>query len=202
VDQRDAGREPLKTLTDLEQVRVLADPLRLRMLGAFMEERTTKQVADMLGEKPTRLYHHVDALEQAGLIRLRRTARKRGTTEKYYQSVAERFRADVGMFMPGEGDPNPLFDLVDQTLDRTRLELRELLSARGGAVLEDEGLHSFIEIGATPARLERLRKELLSLIEGLREDDEPNAEALEDAAEQRRYRLMIALFPLPGESKE
>ena len=29
--------------------------------------RTTKQVAELLGEPPTRLYHHVAALERAGL---------------------------------------------------------------------------------------------------------------------------------------
>lgn len=27
-------------------------------------ERTTKQVAERLGEKPTKLYHHVEALER------------------------------------------------------------------------------------------------------------------------------------------
>ena len=41
------------TLETLEQIKVLADPLRIRILEAFGEERTTKQVADLLGEKPT-----------------------------------------------------------------------------------------------------------------------------------------------------
>ena len=48
---------------ELEQVKVLADPLRVRILETMaLEERTTKQVAEELGEKPTRLYPHVEAL--------------------------------------------------------------------------------------------------------------------------------------------
>jgi hypothetical protein len=35
-------------LTDLEQMKVLADPLRIRILELFCEERTTKQVAGIL----------------------------------------------------------------------------------------------------------------------------------------------------------
>ena len=80
--RREKGAWPEGTLalTALDQVRALADPLRVRMLGAFAsEERTTRQVAEVLGEKPTRLYHHVKALAAAGLIRKTRTRRNRGT---------------------------------------------------------------------------------------------------------------------------
>ena len=88
----------IKTLDDLEQLKALSDPLRLRILEALCgAPRTTKQVADHLGEKPTRLYHHVDALEAAGLIQLVHTRPKRGTLEKYFQSVARQFRADPSM---------------------------------------------------------------------------------------------------------
>lgn len=204
MEQEDAGLEPLKTLTDLDQIRILADPLRLRMLEAFGEERTTKQVADLLEEKPTRLYHHVDALEGAGLIRLRRTARKRGTTEKYYQAVAENFRAELGLFAPDDSaGTDPLFDLIDHTLDRTRLELRKMLGTGGAAVLKEKGLHTFVEVEASPDRIDRLRTELMSVLDGLREDESPTESRRENvSAEPERYRLTIALFPLTGEMKD
>ena len=87
------------TLTELEQVRILADPLRLRILEVLCdEERTTKQVAEQLGEKPTKLYHHVEALEKIGLIRQTRTRRNRGTLERYYLAIARRFTADPKVF--------------------------------------------------------------------------------------------------------
>src|SRR5262245_65133076 len=95
------GPEGSLTLTDLDQVWALADPLRVRMLGAFVEERTTRQVAEVLHEKPTRLYHHLKALAAAGLIRRTRTRRNRGTLETYYRAVAGSFRADASLFSPG-----------------------------------------------------------------------------------------------------
>ena len=71
------------------ELRALAHPLRLRVLEVFAEApRTTKQVADLLGEPPTRLYHHVAALERAGLLRLTETRKNRGTTEKWYEAIA------------------------------------------------------------------------------------------------------------------
>jgi len=76
----------------LEQVKVMAHPLRLRMLHLFGETpRTAKQVAAILGEKPTRLYHHVDAMARVGLIELVETRQNRGATEKYYRTAARRF---------------------------------------------------------------------------------------------------------------
>jgi DNA-binding transcriptional ArsR family regulator len=82
----------------LDQMRALAHPLRLQLLEIFAaEECTTKQAALRLGERPTRLYHHVAALERAGLIRLQRTKPNRGTTEKYYRAVSPFFEVDPAL---------------------------------------------------------------------------------------------------------
>src|SRR3982751_5112700 len=79
----------------LEQMRALSHPLRIRLLELFAEKpRTTKQAAEVLGEAPTRLYHHVAALERAGLIRLRETRPVRGAVEKYFEATAKRYVAD------------------------------------------------------------------------------------------------------------
>ncbi len=60
-------------ISNLDQVKALAHPLRVRIVEtlASSDPMTTKQVAELLGEKPTRLYHHVGLLEKAGLIQLR-----------------------------------------------------------------------------------------------------------------------------------
>lgn len=96
----DGGRQGhLARITDLRQLRAIANPLRIRMLQLFAQgPLTTKQVADRLGEKPTRLYNHARALEQAGLVRLVRTARNRGTTERYLEAVGSRFEVDERLF--------------------------------------------------------------------------------------------------------
>ena len=84
-------------LRNLEELKILANPLRLKILEAFGQKpMTTKQVASLLDENPTKLYHHVDALERIGLIRLIRTKKNRGTMEKYYKAIAKEFIVDRG----------------------------------------------------------------------------------------------------------
>lgn len=81
----DAAKERHEAMARL---RALAHPLRLRLFELLSRTpRTTMQVAALLGEPPTRLYHHMNALERAGLVRLHETRPVRGTIEKYYQSV-------------------------------------------------------------------------------------------------------------------
>jgi DNA-binding transcriptional ArsR family regulator len=84
--------EETYVISDLEQIRALADPFRHRILGEFAKDPcTTKQVAVRLGQKPTKLYHHVALLEKVGLVKLIETRPNRGTTERYLQAVARRF---------------------------------------------------------------------------------------------------------------
>jgi DNA-binding transcriptional ArsR family regulator len=98
--RRSRRRAPLPR--GLARVRALAHPLRLRLLELFAERpRTTMQAAQALGEAPTRLYHHVAALERAGLVRLRETRPNRGTTEKYFETVSKSMRAGDGLGRPG-----------------------------------------------------------------------------------------------------
>ena len=86
--RRAAGGEGLRADAALHRLRALAHPLRQRLLALFAHERmTTKQAALRLGETPTKLYHHVAALERAGLVVLRETRPNRGTVEKYYEAV-------------------------------------------------------------------------------------------------------------------
>lgn len=86
-------------LKDLKQIKVFAHPLRARLVEAFADKpRTAKQVAEIIGQKPTKLYHHVEVLERVGLIKLVKTQKKRGTLEKYYRTVAKRFSVDSGVF--------------------------------------------------------------------------------------------------------
>src|SRR5262252_10076538 len=86
-----------------QELRALAHPLRLRLLEEFAgSPRTTMQVAAAMGEPPTRLYHHVNALERAGILKLARTRQVRGTTEKYYEVARKYYGAPQGDAVTGE----------------------------------------------------------------------------------------------------
>src|SRR5262252_6431354 len=86
-----------------QELRALAHPLRLRLLEEFAggPPRTTMQVAASLGEPPTRLYHHVNALERAGILKLAHTRQVRGTTEKYFEVARKRFGVVDGSRITG-----------------------------------------------------------------------------------------------------
>jgi DNA-binding transcriptional ArsR family regulator len=86
-------------LRELGQIRAIADPLRIRILDVLCHNSmTTKQVAEFLGENVNKLYHHVDTLEAAGLIKLVDTRKNRGTLEKYFQAVAKHFTLSPVLF--------------------------------------------------------------------------------------------------------
>lgn len=194
------------TVSDLEQIKVMADPLRLQLLEHFCKkEMTTKQVAGELGEKPTRLYHHVDALERVGLIRLTRTQQNRGTVEKYYRAVAKMFVAEPALFSPGDGveasNKNAIENLTTQLLDRTAEELRDVLRFAQNCEeeMEDEPLVTFAEVHAPADEVKEFQDRLMAFLQ------EQSAEYQNIEGPQkgwRRFRLAIMLFPLDLEERQ
>src|SRR6476469_4069906 len=87
---------------NVAELRALAHPLRLRIMELFAEgPKTTKRVAELLGQPPTRLYHHVAALERAGLLVLKETRQNRGAVEKWYGSVAREMGTTGGVRQKG-----------------------------------------------------------------------------------------------------
>lgn len=168
--------EAVKVVDDVEQVRALTEPLRMRILGELCgPPRTTKQVADRLDERPTRLYHHVEILEKAGLVRLVGTRPKRGTLEKYYQAVARQFRVESSLFTPGSGGEGPAASWAEtgaRVIEGAVADLRRLDPATTGA---ERAVIGRLRIRAAPAVLEEVRRRaeaLLTEIQELGEGDD------------------------------
>jgi DNA-binding transcriptional ArsR family regulator len=162
------------TVTDLAQVRALADPLRLRILGALARmPRTTKQVADLLGEKPTKLYHHVEALERVGLIRLTETRPNRGTVEKYYRAVAAQFQVAASALSPDPGAGGELGAeeaMLTTILDAARKELVAYLRCNPAAPTDsaEAPFVARITLNVSSKKLQAVRRRLLQWVEKLR----------------------------------
>ena len=148
-----------------------------------------------LGEKPTKLYHHVDALERVGLIELTRTRQNRGTLEKYYLAVARAFRADTQAFAGGDNqddEKETLRSVVSTVMDSTTSEMMALIDAGQFAEgLQEEGLLSFLEIHGTREELAEIRERLMGIVQELTD----RAGAMEEEGPER-CRLTIASFPL------
>lgn len=117
-----------------EQLKALADPLRQRLLNAFCcNPATTRQVADLLGEQATRLYHHVKLLENAGLIQLVETKQNRGTIEKYYLATAHNFIVDHQMLSAQSAEDDPMLEsqsMIVNMLEATLAEARSRFNVK------------------------------------------------------------------------
>ena len=73
----------------LEQVRALADELRVRIFSLLAQEpMTVTQVGKALDTAPAKIHYHVRELERVGLVRQVFTREKSGILEKYYRAVA------------------------------------------------------------------------------------------------------------------
>ena len=74
----------------LEQVRALADELRVRIFSLLAQEpMTVTQVGKALDIAPAKIHYHVRELERVGLVRQVFTREKSGILEKYYRAVAK-----------------------------------------------------------------------------------------------------------------
>ena len=182
------------SVTDLKQLEILANPKRQKILGEFVEEaRTTKQVAEILGEPPTRLYHHVDALARHGLLVLEREVPKRGTTEKYYRAVARQFRVDESCLAdPAFVDENT--KLVTAMLDEARVGLFKSLEE--AAADPEEALYSTATSGlinATEKDIEKAADTLINQIDRL--VNKPAAKTKSKKEPRQSYRIMLLIFP-------
>jgi DNA-binding transcriptional ArsR family regulator len=179
----------------LEQMRALSHPLRVRLLELFAEcPRTTKQAAEALGEAPTKLYHHVAALERAGLVRLRETRQNRGTTEKYFEVTQSQLVAKADAAVLQDEAAQAAIGVV--LFDQAREELVRALSS-GPEPRTVVAVRGILRLSRSEAK--RLRKELVALLQRASKTCESDARS---RTKRRRYTLTIALLPAEWDGGE
>ncbi len=174
-------------INDLEQVKLLSDPFKLSILQAFAEgERTTGEVARALNQPVTKLYRHVDALYDAGLLRITREQKKRGTTERHFEAVGQRFEADHGLFS-GESDGD-----TDSIRDLLRAGENEIIDAIRSADDDEECPVTMVRmrVKGSPERLAELQQQLVDWVESVQQDDDDDAESMVEAG------ALIAFYPI------
>jgi len=163
-------------IKDLEQIRLLSDPLKLQLLQAFAESaKTTKQVAAELGESVTKLYRHVDALHDSGLLVVVEEKQKRGTIERTFRAVAQRFEADHSLFADAAGEEG-----ADAVRDMLRLSEAEILDVLANASEDDEeqAIVTRIRGRASPEKIAELHATLKDWLDSVPSDDSsPAADA-------------------------
>jgi predicted ArsR family transcriptional regulator len=173
-------------IKDLDKVKLLADPLRLRLLLAFATgARTAKDVAAELGEPVTKLYRHVDALHAAGLLEVIRERRKRGTIERTFRAIAHRFEVDSSLFMDRDSDSS-----MTAARDLLRGSEPEILDALARDAADPPLVLRF-RIRTSPERIASLRERLLDWVA------EAEAADVGDDGSSTEAGALIAFYAMP-----
>ena len=147
----------------LDQAKLLTDPFKLKLLERFGGTPvTTKQVADQMGEKAPRLYRHVDALFDAGLLELVEEKPKRGTVERYYRTIASRFEVDRELFTTSAENQDEGLEMMRSLIRETEADLVALFSRAGDAEPDGQNLPLLMRVAVcgTDTEIRRLREKL------------------------------------------
>ncbi len=190
----------LHMIRDLEALKTIADPLRLRIFEALTTEpQSVKMIAAKLGLAPARLYYHVSLLEENGLVQVVGERLVGNLVEKLYQAVARQLdiAPDLLSFRERTGQEN-IGSLAVSTLDATREDLVRSLDARRDALSRGapECPRSIVVTRRTAlvpqTRVEAFRARLVELLEDF------DAADLDDALDEQdvhAYALAVALYP-------
>jgi DNA-binding transcriptional ArsR family regulator len=115
-------------ITDLETLKVVADPLRLQILDELRgEPQTVKQLNERLQIALSKLYYHVNLLEKHRLIRITQTRLVSGIPEKHYQATAYKLSVDHALLsspLTTSPDISGLDIFLSAVLDDTRKDIR------------------------------------------------------------------------------
>ncbi|MBC8042253.1 MAG: helix-turn-helix transcriptional regulator [Rhizobacter sp.] len=205
-------------LRDITQVRAIADPLRMRILEALCHKSmTTKQVALFLDENANKLYHHVELLAAAGLIKLVETKQNRGTLEKYYHAVAEHFTLSPQLFevrldgVPANGDAGSSGMgngedvttsaaggasevMLSSALQATMMEVKESLARKLITQTDAYGFFTRLQVRASQPEIEKLQSHLQAWINECRAASHDDGETI--------YGLTLAFYPIEKKSSK
>lgn len=182
---------------DLETLRLVADPIRVRILELLvLEPQPVKRLAATLELPQTKLYYHINLLEERGLIQVVGTRVVSGIIEKQYGAVARSYRVDEELLKVGPEQGATVDLVMSSLLDGVRNDLRQSVLAGRVELKEDAPAERKITIGRALMRLsgeraEELHQRLNALVEEYCDD----ARAENQPADAQLYQLFVAFFP-------
>ncbi len=117
-------------ISTLDALKVFADPLRQQILETLYDgPRTVKQIAAYLEVAPTKLYYHVNLLEENKLVRVIATRKVSGIEEKTYSVAAKHYRISRALLAPGQTDEDDGLDTaIDALIEPLRADLRRSIA--------------------------------------------------------------------------
>jgi DNA-binding transcriptional ArsR family regulator len=198
----DPGFEPeeVRYIRDVETLKALSDPTRVRILEAMVQRRSpawsVKELAAALGVPQTRLYHHIELLLAQDLIRPAERRVVSGIIETRYAPAARNYQLDRSLFASGGTEGlEVLHGTMVAVFDSARADIERAILA-GAATPADGAAESPMLLSRglaalTPQRSAELRERLRALAEefGADTDGDPDPDA-------QAYGVLLAVYPI------
>lgn len=148
--------------------RALADPLRLQLFGLLTAQpRSARELAALTGRRPNRLYHHLDLMENGGLIEVAEYRQVPG-------GKVERVYAPVAAEPPGDAaTPTETAQFLSAVLETTRAEITAAARAREAGQDRTFGLARGVA-KVSRARLAELRAQVEQFIADAQDQPDPD----------------------------
>ena len=100
-----------------EQLRVVSDPLRIRLLTMLItQEATGKQLGDQLQVSASKVHYHLRELESHGFIEVVRTQEKNGIVQKFYRAAAIDYVLSEDLLPSTQVDPSVMQEVLANQL--------------------------------------------------------------------------------------
>lgn len=186
VDGR-ADKIEFDTLDFLDE---LTHPLRLRIMRHLKDPNTIADLAQALDVPVTRLYHHINRLEEAGLIRVVATRKVGAATERRYQVVARSMGVAPKFFE--SLDPAEVATALGSIFDMAKLALQQQVEAGTVTFADDDDepvVLSFGRLTLTPVRVAELHRRLTELL------DEFSSDGSAHDPDAVKFALFVAAHP-------
>lgn len=194
---------PEMVISNLDVLKVAADPTRLRIMEVLTDRpMTVKQMAHTLDTTPTKLYYHVNLLEEHDLITVTSSRIVSGIIEKTYRNSARSLRVDKSLLaVAGDHLDEGVSALLAVVFDATRDDVLNSIH-RGLIKLEEENpvrrnsILSRTITRLTPDQYEEFFERLRALLMDFNNMDMGKGNtSTPDHAKGAPYGLTVALYP-------
>lgn len=166
-------------IDDAETMEMLADGTRLEIIENLYQPRSVTELAAAMEVPRTRLYHHVNLLEQAGLITVFERREVGAITETVYRVAAKNFQPSQKFL--DEVDPSDqAVAILDSLFASTKADIVRAVRTEE-MILDEARVRRYASMGRrltrlTPTRLGELVTELEALLQRFDvEDEDPEA---------------------------
>ncbi len=179
-----------------EMLKVIADPVRLRIVDLLTRTPlTVKQVGNELGIALSKMYYHINLLEEHGFIRIISTRLVSNLVEKLYQATAYSYNVDKSLLTFSNGEASSGDVLMSTMFDMVKSEVKHSVEVGLIDNAADAPLHRSLRFSMAETRLHPTQAAAFYTRFKALTDEFEQAKAADDDSAADNYALLTVIFP-------